>query len=115
MKIFNQKGEEIGEFTPKAEEKSHSSGGAEDPGCVTAILFSVIFALYGFLDDTPSPTWYWIASWLGLSWCSYALLDPLTKWTHDSCLGKLVGLILALAVPVLLVFAHIILTGVLFT
>lgn len=115
MKLFDRQGEEIGEFIPKSEDKSHSSGGAENLGCVAALIFSVIFTVYGFLNDTPSPTWYWIASWMGLSWCSFTLLNPLNGWSEDSCLGKLLGLTLALAVPALLIFAHMILTGVLFT
>lgn len=114
MKIFNRKGEEIGEFIPKNQDKSKPQQVPASPGCVTAIVFTVMFAIYAIMDDTPSPTWYWLVSWVGFSMCSYSLLEPLTRWTEKSCLGMLVGLLLALAAPIMLIFAHMILTEMLY-
>ena len=114
MKIFNRKGEELGEFIPKEESKQKPQDGPVSPGCLSALIFTVLFAIYGVLNETPSPTWYWLASWVGLSICSYSLLEPLSKWMEKSCLGILGGLLLALAVPSLLIFAHMVLTGLLY-
>lgn len=114
MKIFNRKGEEVGEFVPKEESKQKHEDVPVSPGCLAPIVFTVLFAIYGVLNETPSPTWYWLASWVGLSFCSHYLLEPLSKWTEKSCLGMLGGLLLALAVPSLLIFAHMVLTGLLY-
>ena len=90
MKLFNSKGDEVGEFIP-TESNSSSMGSLLDgpSGCGTALVFNGIFVFYWLLqiDRTPSPTWYWVVSWVGITSMSVILAERFSN--SSSCLGAL--------------------------
>jgi hypothetical protein len=115
MKLFNGKGKFIGDlkFTP-SNEKSRPQGNS-NPGCAAALVLNLAFLVYAILhSDEAGPTWYWVLSWLILPLVPYAVLSPLTPFAERSCLGMLIGMILALVLPTLIILFHAIATAVIF-